>query len=300
MSEDSVAATGHSRGLSAVAVSADGKWIATAGFDRAVKTWDAAAGLERNTLAARSDETLSLAFSPDGKLLLAGGVDGKIGVWDLVGGQELKAIDEKARVPALVVLPGGKKLVAWLRKKSDSEVVSSLQTYETDTGNLVDTYTDRGREVTCLAFSPDGELAASGDVNGTVRVVNVGKRERVRGDLPAHAKSLADIALTPDKKTLITADEDGELKVWDLTNRESLHTIQAHKSSLQGVAVSADGARFATTDKDGQIRIWDTKTGKQLREWELHMAVRGFVFTPDGKHLVTANANGTAYLLDLP
>src|SRR5205823_8248051 len=100
------------------------------------------------------------------------------------------------------------------------------------------------------------------------------------------------IALTPDKKTVITADEDGELKIWDIEKRESLNTIQAHKTGLQSVVVSPDGSRFATTDKDGQVRVWETKTGNQLREWELKMAVRGFVFTPDGKHLVTANANG--------
>ncbi len=300
LSDESAATSGHSRSLSAIAVSADGKWLATAGYDRAVKVWDLATGFEQHSFAARSDEILSLGYSGDGKYLVAGGVDGKISGWELDSGRELKPIDEKSRVPALVFLPDSKRFVAWLRRKSDSDVVSAIQTYEAGTGNVVDTHSDRGREVSCLAFSTDGELAASGDANGAVRIFNVQKRERVRGDLPAHAKSMADIALTPDKKTLVTADEDGEVKIWDIDKRESLHAIQAHKAGLQSLTVNGDGSRLATTDKDGQVRVWDIKTGKQVREWELRMPVRGFAFTPDGKHLLTANADGTAYVLDLP
>ena len=77
---------------------------------------------------------------------------------------------------------------------------------------------------------------------------------------------------------------------------------------ISGAAVShddlvleaADGNRFATVDRIGQVRAWETKTGKPVREWELRMPVGGVTFTPDGKHIVTANGNGTLYLLDLP
>ena len=76
--------------------------------------------------------------------------------------------------------------------------------------------------------------------------------------------------------------------------------IPAHKNRLIGIAVGPDGARFATVDSTGQVRAWETKTGKQVREWELRMPIGGLAFTPDGKHVVSANGNGTLYLLDLP
>src|SRR5262249_52156338 len=153
-----------------------------------------------------------------------------------------------------------------------------------------DTYTDRDRAVKCLAFTPDGDLSVTGDGHGTVRIFVVAKRERFKGDIPAHAKALADVALTPDKKLLIAGDEDADVKVFDLQKPvpEPLtdKPIATHKNRLMGISVSPDGARFATVDSTGQVRAWETKTGKQVREWDLRMPVGAVTFTADGKHVV--------------
>ena len=71
--------------------------------------------------------------------------------------------------------------------------------------------------------------------------------------------------------------------------------------------VSADGKYAASAGQDNVIKLWDVATGKELRRYPIAVPVQergGFVsqlaFTPDGRHLVTANANTTLYLLDLP
>jgi WD40 repeat protein len=110
---------------------------------------------------------------------------------------------------------------------------------------------------------------------------------------------MADLSLSPDKKILITGDEDGEVKIWNIADREVLQTITAHKNGLLSITVSADGKRFATLGKDGQVKLWETDSGKLLREWELKTPVTAFAFLP-GNHLLTANANASMYVLDLP
>ena len=66
---------------------------------------------------------------------------------------------------------------------------------------------------------------------------------------------------------------------------------------------SPDGKLFATYGDDNVIKVWDMD-GKELRRWDLGknqgMLVINLAFTPDGKQLVTANANTTVYILDLP
>jgi WD40 repeat protein len=124
--------------------------------------------------------------------------------------------------------------------------------------------------------------------------------ERIKGDMPAHVKALGDLALTPDKKTLITGDEEGEIKTWNFANRETLHTISAHKGGLMGIVMSPDGQRFATMSRDGQVRLWELASGKQLREWDLRVPGRAFAFVPGTKNLLVANADASVYVLDLP
>ena len=48
-----------------------------------------------------------------------------------------------------------------------------------------------------------------------------------------------DLALTPDKKVLVTADKTGQVRVWDLARREApLHDLKAHQKKVMTVAVS--------------------------------------------------------------
>ena len=40
--------------------------------------------------------------------------------------------------------------------------------------------------------------------------------------------------------------------------------------------------------------------GKELRKWQLPFAANAATFTIDGKKLLTANADGTAFVLEMP
>jgi WD40 repeat protein len=48
---------------------------------------------------------------------------------------------------------------------------------------------------------------------------------------------------------------------------------------------------------DGQASLWEVPSGKLLREWSLRWPIFDVAFASDSRHLVTANANGTLYLL---
>ncbi len=68
-------------GLVAVAYSADGKWIAGGGYDRAVHVWDAATLESKVIYLGHEDMIDAVAFSPDGAILASGGYDGTIKLW---------------------------------------------------------------------------------------------------------------------------------------------------------------------------------------------------------------------------
>src|SRR5581483_3338498 len=72
------------------------------------------------------------------------------------------------------------------------------------------------------------------------------------------------VAFSPDGRRLVTASDEGSVKVWDLTpagSRDWL-TITAHKGGVESVIYTSDGRRLATTGfTDGRDKVWDARTG---------------------------------------
>ena len=68
--------------------------------------------------------------------------------------------------------------------------------------------------------------------------------------------------------------------------------------------ISPDGELLATSEIDGMVRLWDPHRKRDNLQKSFQLGPPGgsfnrVVFTPDGRHLVTANANGTVYVLRL-
>jgi WD40 repeat protein len=301
--DEGSAGAGHTQKLNGLAISFDGKKIATASDDATVKIWDLNGGAELLTLLGHAEPATAVAFSPDGTRVVTGANDRRLKLWDAATGRELQSLDAVDRVPMLAYASDGSRFVAWYSKSyGENPRGAVIQSYD-PTGKVLDTLAeDRGRRVDCLVMSPDGELVASGSPDGSVRIWKLSSKERLTGDIPAHAKAMGDLAFTPDKRKLVTGDADGEIKVWDLAKREVLKTFHAFTKDLSGIVVSPDGKRFLTWSGTGEVKLFETEgeSGKELRKWDLRLPIRAIVFTPDGKKAVTANGDATLFVLEMP
>ena len=299
---------GHLRAVNAVAVSADGKTIATASADQTVRLWDRASGRDRATLVAGPDEPAAVAFlGPDRVAVgtVAARQDvGRVVVGALRPSPRLGAGRPTGQVYVLTGVPDGSRAGVASRARVSGHSDRWASTYEVidRDGKVLAAVEDAGRDVQAAAFAADLSAAVAGDDAGTVRVWDLGKKAQAGADWPLFGKAVADLGLTPDKKYLVAADETGAVKVADVSGREVVGTA-AHPGGVVGLVVSPTGTTFATLGADRVVTAWslaDPKAPKAVRTWPLPVGVKAAAYTPDGRQLVTANADGTAYVLDLP
>ncbi|MBN9522106.1 hypothetical protein J0H58_26910 [bacterium] len=299
---------GHMLKLNAVAVSADGKTAATASADKTVKLWELATGRELETLAGPTDTPLAVAFLGADRLAVGGitstRASGQLHFWK---GKPARLVNTvtAGEVYALAATADGAKLAAWTARAVQGETVkaSSYELFDAD-GKAVASVPDRGRDVRAVAFAADLSWAAAGDDKGVVRLWDLGAKEKAGGDWQLLDDAVADLGLTADKKLLVAADGNGAVKVADVAKRAVLASAEAHKAGVRGVVVSPTGDSFVTIGADREVKAWPLAANltelKPARVWALPTGVTAAAYAPDGKSVVTANADGTAYVLTMP
>jgi WD40 repeat protein/serine/threonine protein kinase len=106
--------------------------------------------------------------------------------------------------------------------------------------------------------------------------------------LRGHVGEVYGVAYSPDGKSLLSAGEDGTIRLWDPASGRELHVVKAHDSCTNDLAFSPDGLRVASTSCDGTTKIWDAATWQQLmvlRSTDKIIACAEF--SPDGRWLAT-------------
>ena len=301
--EETAKAIGHSRQLNTIAVSADGRWIASGSDDKTIKVWDAVSGTEAFTLDAdaggHTAKITALAFEPNGKRLISAAADGKLIIWDMATKKPTLVMAVDQDVPFLLFSTKGDRFIAWQSSANGDNQTNNVKTYSAD-GKPLASFDDK-TVILCMSFSPDGGTAVMGNKAGAVRVWDLDKNERVGGDWPAFDKSLSDLGIAADKKTVAAIDSDGTVKLYDVAAKKLLKTFSAHPpAELLGLVISPDGKLFATFSGTGEVKVWKLDGGDAVRAWSLPTSVRSLAFSADGKKLISANGDTTLYVLNLP
>lgn len=85
----------HRGWVRALAVSPDGKTLASCGNDHFVKLWSLSDGKALHTFAGHANHVYNIAFHPDGKHLVSADLMGVVKVWNLVTGEVEREFDAK-------------------------------------------------------------------------------------------------------------------------------------------------------------------------------------------------------------
>jgi WD40 repeat protein len=287
--------SGHRAQVRSACFSLDGTRIASTGTDESVRVWDAATLRTLRTMRGHANQVLCVAWSDDGRTLVSGATDHKIAVWDAETGERKLLLEGHDReVQAVACLPGGERILSASR---DGTVRQWDQV--TGEGRLL---ADTGIDVWCMALAPDASRVCLGGVKGEVAVVELMRGEilgPVKNATSIHSVQFAvdgqtiaaggrdgsillfdamlrdaprtfareggivwGIVFTRDGTELLTAHEDGSLRVWATASGEllaSLRTTEAGKSQM-GLAIDAAGARILVPDTGHMVTVIEAGT----------------------------------------
>jgi hypothetical protein len=245
---------GHVSEVRSLAWSRDGKHLASGGFDRTVRIWDALTGKQKHILRGHTNFVQAVAWRPDSKRLASVCWDAIVKVWDPATGKETLSIDGRlGGVHAVVWSPDGKRLALTSQDRT-------VKVSDASTGK--NTLTLRGHTdwVVSLAWSPDGKRLASASEDHTLKVWDLGTAKELL-TLGGHTDWVRSVAWSPDGTRLASGGWDGTVRVWDaITGKETL-TLRGHTHYVQSVAWSPDGTRLASAGEDGMILVHDATTG---------------------------------------
>jgi WD40 repeat protein len=258
----------HTSTIVGLAYSPDGRMLASASLDQAVKLWDVTSGRVRATFRGHVDRGLTVAFAPDGKLLATVGDNPER---DRPGGGP-----ERSRI--------------------------GIQLWDIETGRLTRTIGHPSGTIRSIVFSPDGARLAAIDDDAKVRIWDVitGALQTLSG-LPDRAWKAT---LTRDLATLAvaTGGMDQSVIVMETATRSVLATLTGPRSVVLSLAFSPDGTRLAAgiapqgrgrslpqpPDQPPEVWIWDLrpgapKEGKILGRLQDSATI--VAFSPDGRRL---------------
>lgn len=305
---------GHSGGVTALAVTPDGKYAVSGGADTFLKLWDIAAGREVRTFKGHAGRVLSLAISPNGRYAAsacqdqAGDRDGNCILWDLETGRKIRSFaTSTGSILSVAFTPDGRHLVTGLTSQGSiwSEgppTGKSIRVWEISSGREVRALGE-WNGATALAVTPDGRHVVANSWDGpghSIKLwdISTGRQARV---FEGHSRTINAVAVSADGRRLVSASDDHTVRVWDISTGRELRVFKKHDNYVKAAAISPDGDFVVSGGWDSMVRIWQATTGRELfkpkeeRHWITAAAV-----IPGGEYVLSGDSYGTIKKWDMP
>lgn len=212
------------------------------------------------------EDVRDLAFSPDGKYFA---VASSIGIWlyDTSTYDETTLLEVENRDIGTIVFSSDGKLLA---TGSNNGIIELWSVYDK---RKIAKFNGSEGEWNSLAFSPDGQILASGQ-----RIDNYQRREN---------------------------RQDNIIKLWSISNKREIAMLKGHTNAVDTLVFSPDGRLLASGSRDATIKLWSVPDKREIstlgeaiyeEDYEgaasppQRIGVYSIKFSPDGKLLASANS----------
>lgn len=294
----------HVKTVNTVAISGDGHWLAAGSTSGSTQVWDLTTGQQIWILPGHAGAVTGLGFFTKSNesaradvLLAVAGDDGAVTLWSLWQRRQLRRFQAHSR-------PITGLAAHWSKGFFATGGGDVIHLWDGTSARPLATFSDPQRKpVTALALSVDGKRLAHGG-DGGIHIWNLlkGNLEKTVSGSGGGVVSLA--WGRPRSHKLAAGYRNGEILLWSnvIGAEKKFQRLKAHSERVTALAVSGDGRFLASASGDRGIVSWQwpkRRRAKRLHHMTGHFqTVRDVVFTPSGRHLITAGADQALRLWD--
>lgn len=293
---------GHTSRITALAWSPDGKYLASASYDKTVQVWDASNGKHLLTYKGHTQRVQTLTWSPDSKRIASGSDDATVHIWNAITGAHIMTYTKHTgEVRAVAWSPDGSRIAS-------AGTDTTVQVWNATTGTVSYTYTGHGRAVEALTWSPDNRRIASGGEDQQLHVwaitQDVQKRSlfsslfsqnRSQLIIPCHTGNIKAVAWSPDRDVIAGATHHHRVHIWNANSRSIWFSYGGGSSGIiNAIAWSSGGKYLASGSNDKTVEIWNTQQRRPTFTYRGHTGyVMAVAWSPDGSHIASAGVDRT-------
>ncbi|KAG9324010.1 hypothetical protein KVV02_003489 [Mortierella alpina] len=282
-----------------IAFSPSGDQLALARKDEQWWLWDVDTNtfIESFSFEAHSHFTQAI-FSPTGTKVAIGSTQrfsNNVHLWDMRSRTRTKVGFINGHFPTfkhVVFSLKGDKLATI--SEEDGRVVI----WNTETAESCHLLKSNGEEYLDAAFSPKGDLIATGGRNQILRLWDV-ETGVCRGSMSGHSGIIRSVDFSPDGRHIASGSDDMQVRLWEVDSTTRINLGGSSHIQLSA-GHSASGDKIFSVSGGDTVHVWDMKTGKCLQSMtELEIGAKSIALSPNGNQIASGTTDGNIHFWDL-